>query len=250
MKIRYVILIGLAALLVFASCASSAPKFDASQFPKWVGEEGIWRSVSNKSFKAGIKNAPTEAQVKDIMSLVVKTPTSGGSNDFFFLVVKDPAQQQDVVGKGNASDGTIMIMVFTDRVLEKHPRGIPFSPDRGYVSAGTACGYINLAAIAHGFGTHFYLTPTGYYGNRPWIPEYTASATHPPIEDVYLKGKGYKYYIDGDYAGNPTGNPDGASFDTYGNLKFVLAVIIGTLDETADTTVTTKKYPRNWAYAK
>ena len=248
MKIRHV-LIGLGIVLIFASCAS-APKFDASRFPSWVEEEGIWRSVSNQSFKTDLRNAPSEAQIKDIMNLVIKTPTSGGSNDFFFLVVKDPAMQQDVVGEGNASQGTIMVMMFGDRVLEDHPRGVPFSPDRGYVSIGTACGYINLAAIAHGFGTHFYLTPSGYYGNRPWIPAYTASSAKPVIEDVYLKGKGYQYFVDGDYVGNPTGNPDGAYFDTYGNLKFVLAVIIGTLDETADTTVTTKKYPANWAYAK
>jgi len=141
-------------------------------------------------------------------------------------------------------------MVFTDRVLEKSPRNVPFSPDRGYVSAGFAAGYINLGAIAHGFATHCYLTPTGYYGNRPWIPAYTPTSSKPPIEDVYLKGKGYQYFVDGDYPGNPTGNPNGASFDTYGNLKFVVAMIIGTLDESADTTVTTKKYPSNWSFAK
>lgn len=249
MKIRHGVLVALAVMLVFASCAS-APKFDASKFPSWVGEEGLWRSVSNKSFKTGAQFAPTDAQVNDIMNLVVKTPTSGGSSDFFFVVVKDPAKQQDVVGEGNASNGTVMVMVFTDRVLEQHPRNVPFSPDRGYVSAGFACGYLNLAAIAHGFGTHFYLTPSGYYANRPWIPEYTASNTKPPIEDVYLKGKGYQYFVDGDYQGNPTGNPKGAYFDTYGNLKFVLAVIIGTLDEKADSQLTTKAYPPNWSFAK
>jgi len=246
MKIRSIILIGLAGILVFASCAS----FDASQFPKWVEEEGIWRSVSNQSFKKGAQNAPTEAQIKNIIDLAVKTPVSGGANDWFLLVLKDVAQQQDVVGKDNAHDGTVTIMVFTDRVLEKHPRNVPFAPDRGYVSAGTACGYINLGAISQGLGTHFYLTPAGYYINRPYIPAYTATTAKPAIEDVYLKGKGYQYFIDGDYAANPTGNPNGAFYDHYGALKFVLAVVIGNLDTTADTTVTTKKYHPNVVFAK
>ena len=255
MKIRHVVFVVMAVMLVFASCASasapaSASKFDASQFPRWVGEEGIWRSVVGRSFRSEARFAPTDAQINDIMSLVIKTPTSGGSNDFFFLVLKDVAQQRDVVGENNASAGTVTIMVFTDRVLENHPRGTPFSPDRGYISAGTACGYINLAAIAHGFGTHMYLTPSGYYDNRPYIPTYHSSGTKPIIEDVYLKDKGYRYFIDGDYRGNPTGNANGAYFDTYGNLKFVLSIVIGTLDETADSQVTTKSYPSNWAYAR
>ena len=249
MKIRHVTLTVLGIMLIFASCAS-AQKFDASHFSAWVGEEGLWRSVVPKAFKTGAQNAPTDAQLKDIMSLVTKTPTSGGSNDFFVLVVKDPAKQQDVVGQGNASDGTVMLMVFTDRVLEKNPRNVPFSPDRGYVTAGFVGGYINLAAISKGFGTHFFESPSGYYGNRPWIPAYNATNTKPAIEDVYLKDKGYQYFIDGDYIGNPTGNPNGAYFDPYGNLKFVFAVIIGTLDTTADSSATTKKYPANWAFEK
>ena len=253
MKIRYGIFLFVACVLIFASCATastSSSKFDASQFPTWVDEEGVWRSTVPRAFKTGARNAPTDAQIQQIMNLVIKTPTSGGANDFFFLVVKDPAQQKDIVGDANAHDGTVTIMVFTDRVLEENPRNVPLSPDRGYVSAGFACGYINIAAISLGLGTHFYLTPTGYYGNRPWLPQYVSTNVKPPIEDVYLRGKGYQYFVDGDSVSTPTGNPDGAYFDPYGSLKFVLAITIGNIDETAETQVTTRKYPPNWAYAK
>jgi hypothetical protein len=249
MKIRHLAVPAVACALAFASCASTST-FDASRFSTWVEEEAIWRTVANKSFKTGAQNAPTDAQIADIMALVQKTPTSGGANDFFFLVLRDPAQQQDVVGQGNASDGTVTVLVFTDRVLADHPRDVPLSLDRGYVNAGFACGYLNLAALSYGYGTHYYLTPSGYYGNRPLRSEYVATDAKPPIEDVYLKGKGYRYTVDGDYAGNPTGNPNGAQYDPYGNLKFVLAVVVGTLDDTADTQLTEHGYPANWAYAK
>ncbi|MDR0389056.1 MAG: hypothetical protein LBH73_03225 [Spirochaetaceae bacterium] len=249
MKIRYFVLLAVICAIAFASCASTAA-YDASRFASWVDEEAIWRTVSNKSFKTGRQNAPTDTQINDIMKLVHNTPTSGGAKDFFFLVLKDPAQQQDVVGQGNASDGTITVMVFTDRVLANPPRNVPLSQDRGYVNAGFACGYFNLAALSYGYGTHYYLTPSGYYGNRPLRAEYVATDTKPPIEDVYLKGKGYQYFVDGNYAGNPTGNADGAYYDPYGNLKFVLAIVVGTLDDTADTQLTARGYPANWAYAK
>lgn len=266
--------------LVFASCAST-PKgtgFDAAKFPAWVQEEGIWRSVVAASFKKGIANAPTKAQVETIMNLVQKTPTSGGANDFFFLVLTDPAQQKDVVGDRNASDGTVTVMIFTDRVLAEKdafivldPEGtfkfpqtakvlpypanargnknVPFAPDRGYISAGTAAGYINLAAISQGFGTHMFLTPNGYYDNRPYVPRYV-DAAKPHIESVYLKGKGYRYFVDGDYGASRTGNPAGSFFEAYGNLRFALAVVIGTVDEAADSQLTAKTYPKNWDFAK
>jgi hypothetical protein len=249
MKIRSFVVLALVCAFAFASCASTA-NYDASHFPAWVEEEGLWRTVASKSFRTGIQNAPTDAQIADIMNLVQKTPTSGGVCDYFFLVLRDPVQQQDVIGQGNASDGTITVMVFTDRALADHPRDVPLSQDRAYVNAGLACGYFNLAALSHGFGTHFYLTPTGYYGNRPLRAEYVTTNAKPPIEDVYLRGKGYQYFVNGDSSSNPTGNPDGASFDPYGNLKFVIAVVVGTLDDTADTQITDHGYPANWAYAK
>lgn len=249
MKFRHGVFLLLAFALVLGSCAS-APGFDATKFPTWVEEEGVWRSVVNGSFRKGAQFAPTDAQIEEIMAMARLTPTSGGANDFFFVVLKDVAQQQDVVGPNNAHDGTVTIMVFTDRVLENHPRNVPFSPDRGYMNAGMAGGYINLASISLGFGTHWFLTPSGYYGNRPLVSGYIATDAKPAIEDVYLKGKGYQYFVDGNYAANPTGNPTGAFYDPYGALKFVVAVVVGTLDTTADAQVTERGYPDNWTYAK
>jgi hypothetical protein len=248
MKIRHLGLLAIACIFTFASCATTAttaaPGFDASRFPRWIEEEGIWRTVVNKSFKDGSQNAPTAAQIDEIIQLAIKAPTSGGTNDFFLLILTDPAQQQDVVGQGNASDGTITVLVFTDRALTNHPRNITLAQDRGYTNAGIVSGYVNLAAISQGFGTHLFLTPSGYYGNRPLIADYVTTESKPPIEDVYLKDKGYLYkYGSGENASTTT-------YDPYGSLKFVLAIVIGTLDDTADTQLTDHGYPANWAYAK
>ena len=239
MKTRIGIALMVLCAVMLVSCATGGG-FNARQFPTWLEEEGTWRTGIPQAWRRGIQNAPTDAQIETIMGMARLTPTSGGLNDFFFLVLRDPDQQRDVVGPNNAHDGTVTVMIFTDRVLENHARDVAFSPDRGYVSAGTAAGYINLAAITQGFATRMYLTPSGYYGNRPYVPAYV-TADKPPIEDVYLRGKGYQYFVDG--------NP-GAYHEPYGSLRFVLAIVIGSLDTTADAQVTNRAYPPNWAFAR
>jgi hypothetical protein len=244
MKTRFVLLLLLVGIFAFVSCASTAGTIAPADFPRWVEEEGIWRTVVPAAWKRGAENAPTDEQINNIINMGLLAPTSGGSNDTFFLVIRDVEMQRDVVGPNNANEATVMIMVFADRILEDHPR-VPWSPDRGYTNAGIAIGYMNVAAFSQGLGTRMYFTPSGYYGNRPWIPAYTATATKPHIESVYLRGMGYRYHVSGNYGPNPTGSPDGAYYDPYGNMKWVLSIIVGNLDTTADTQVTSVRYPRN-----
>lgn len=209
----------------------SAAAFDAAKFPAWVESDGVWRTVVNGSFRDGAQFAPTDEQLKTIMRLVSLTPTSTGKTDYLFVILKDVAQQVDVVGKGNANRGTVTALVFGDRLLPasasagKHVQQL----DRGYYNTGIASGYLNLGAISLGFGTHFYMTT-----------QYSLSgARSQTLEDVYLKGKGYKY----------TFGTDNSQVEAYGNLKFVCAIVIGTLDEKAQTRVTTHRYPENWVVA-
>lgn len=220
------------ALAFLAVIPVNAATFDASKFPAWVESDGVWATVVNGSFKDGVQYAPTDAQLRVLMHLVSLTPTSTGKTDYLFVILKDVAQQVDVVGKGNANGGTVTALVFGDRLLPtnvsagKHAQQL----DRGYYNAGIASGYLNLGAISLGFGTHFFMTTP--YANPSLRPE--------SIEDVYLKGKGYKY----------TFGTNKAQVDAYGNLKFVCAIVIGTLDEKAQTKVTEHGHPENWVIAK
>jgi len=238
-KLRLAAFALMIAFMVIVSAGAQGKAFDASQFPGWVESNGLWRTVNTTSFKDGAQFAPTDNQVKAIMRLVSLTPTSTGKTDYLLVVLKDVAQQVDVIGKGNANTGTVTVLVMGDRLiatdvsLGKHVQQL----DRGYYNAGIASGYLNLGAISLGFGTHFYMTSQyATVGNRKLT-----------IEEAYLKDKGYKYTLGYDSA--KLGDAKG-QVDAYGNLKFVCAIVIGTLNEKAETKVTDHGYPENWVVAK
>jgi len=241
MKRSGIIVIAIAMALLSAMSAGAQAKaaFDASKFPAWVESDGLWRTVVKTSFKAGAEFAPTDEELKVIMRLVSLTPTSTGKTDYLMVVLKDVAQQLDVVGKGNANSGTATVLVFGDRLLPvdksigKHAQQL----DRGYYNAGIASGYLNLGALSLGYGTHFFMTTS--YANAKY-----STLT---IEEAYLKDKGYKYTLG--YDANKQGDAKG-QVEAFGNLKFVCAIVIGTLDEKAESKVTDHGYPENWVIAK
>lgn len=236
---------------VLTGCTPAAPTpaapqpeirtvFDATQFPAWVQSDGIWRTVGNRSFKEGTQNAPTEDQLKTIMRLATLAPTSRGFNDYLLVVLKDVAQQRDIVGEANAHEGTVTVLVFGDRLLptDQSLGGHDQSLDRGYYNVGIVSGYLNLAAISQGLGTRMYMTTEYHRGG--------ANKTQ-TIEEAFLKDKGYKYTL----ASDPLGRGDAnRQVEAYGNLKFVCAIVIGNLNEQADTTVTDKIYDENWVIAR
>jgi hypothetical protein len=236
-KLLILSLVLLATALATVSAQSTA--FDASKFPKWVETDGLWRTVVKTSFKDGAQYAPTDEALKTIMRLVSLTPTSTGKTDYLMVVLKDVAQQLDAVGKGNANSGTLTVLVFgdrliaTDKSLGKHAQQL----DRGYYNAGIASGYLNLGAVSLGYGTHFFMT----------TPYANAAYSKLSIEEAFLKGKGYKYTFG--YDANKQGDAKGQS-EAFGNLKFVCAIVIGTLDEKAETKMTDHGYPENWVIAK
>jgi hypothetical protein len=231
----------LLALTVAAPLVAQAGSgaFDASKFPGWLQTNGIWRTVVSTSFKEGIQYAPNDDKLKTIMKMASLTPTSVGKTDYFLVVLKDVKQQVDVVGKDKAHSGTVTVLVFGDRLLPtesslgKHPQQL----DRGYYNVGIVSGYLNLAAVSQGFGTHFYMTT-----------EYAAKDKRKlTLEETYLKDKRYRYTLG--YDANKQGDAKGQVF-AYGNLKFVCAIVIGTLDEKAQTKLTDHGYPENWIIAK
>ena len=234
--VSVLLVLTLAALLPLAAQGAA---FDAAKFPAWVESDGLWRTVVKTSFKDGAQYAPTDEAMKTIMRLTSLTPTSTGKTDYLMVVLKDVKQQLDVVGKGNANSGTVTVLVFGDRLLPvdksigKHAQQL----DRGYYNVGIASGYLNLGAISLGYGTHFFMTTS--YAN--------AAYSKSTLEEVYLKDKGYKYTLG--YDPNKQGDAKG-QVDAFGNLKFVCAIVIGTLDEKAQSKMTDHGYPENWVVAQ
>jgi nitroreductase/predicted small lipoprotein YifL len=255
MKMIAILFASLFVLSSLTGCTQSTPTptppaepapYDGSQFPEWFENEATWRTVLSAAFKEGEEYAPTDEEIARIMRMASLTPTSGGMTDYMWVIVRDVDQQRDVVGEKNAHSGTVMAMLFADRLfspeesIHNHEQQI----DRGYVTSGMAGGYLNIAAVSQGFGTHWYLTTE--YTKPGWEETRSQSA-----EETYLGGKDYRYTF-----GNPTyrnrdyPRDENDAAEAYGNLKFVMAVIIGTVDETAETSVTKNNYPENWVMAK
>lgn len=228
----------LALFLAFGAGVSAAghDAFDASQFMEWVESEGVWRTVYRDAFRDGAEFRPTSEEIEAMMRFATMSPTSIGMNDFLWVVLTDVEQQRDVVGEENANEGTITAMIFGDRLLpaEESLGGHVQSVDRGYYNVGISTGYLNLAAISLGYGSRMYMTT-----------QYTmaGSTREQTTEEAYLKDKGYQYLFGFDRF--ERGDEEGYA-DAYGNLKFVAAIVIGTLDEEADSTVTDKIYMQNY----
>ena len=222
---------------------AGASAFDAKQFPTWFEEEGVWRTITNDTlgkeggaaggFITDKSGAPTEEELKTILHMASLAVTSGGKSDWFMVAVTDPAEQLAIIGDkyGKAtSEGTVTVLVLGERLLREDVRtdtSNGFQPDRGYYDAGIVTGYLNVAAIAMGYGTHMFMTPA--------LPGANGFNNGDPGLDVA------KYIKDTTYVMGSTHEAHSTE-----NMKFVCAVVIGSLDDTVETGLTNKEFPDNW----
>lgn len=235
----------LAAAMMLSVVCALADQIDTKDFTKWFEEEATWRTISNdKSASGGDKGgfitdasgAPTQEELKDILHMASLAVTSNGKTDWYMIAVTDPAEQLAIIGDkyGVAtSEGTVTVLVFSERVLRDEYRtddSNSFAPDRGYYDSGIVTGYLNVAAISKGYGTHMFMSPSG-----------TDVSGVNGFNEGNI-GLDFTKYTEGlEYV---NGN-DGESYSIE-NMKFVCAVVIGTLDETVETGLTTHEFPDNW----
>ncbi len=243
MKRTLALVLALALMLPLLAGAAAPKDCDTRYVPTWFEEEGTWRTITNDTegreggakggFITDKSGAPTEEDLKAMLHMATRAVTSGGRSDWFMVAVTDPDEQMAIIGDkyGVAtSEGTVTVLVLGERLLRDELRtddSNAFSPDRGYYDAGILTGYLNIAAIALGYGTHMFMTPA-----LPG-PNGFNNGDHGLDVAKYIKDTTYLL-----------GNRN-ESFSTE-NMKFVCAVVIGTLDETVETGLTTKPYPDNW----
>lgn len=234
------------ALMMSLSLASAlAEDFDAAKFPAWFEEEGTWRTISNDTtanggsaggFITDASGAPTKEDLKEILHMASLAVTSNGKTDWYMIAITDPEEQLAIIGNrfGQAtSAGTAVVLVFSERVLATEYRTDDtnvFTPDRGYYDAGIVTGYLNIAAIAKGFGTHMFMTPSGEAISG------TNGFNEGKVGLDFTKWTEGLEYINGN---------DEESYSIE-NMKFVCAVVIGTLDTAVETGTTTHGFPDNW----
>ena len=230
-------------LAMVLSLAAAVAEFDAAQFPTWFEEEGVWRTVTNDTsmkeggtpggFVTDASGAPTKEDLEEILHMASLAVTSGGKSDWYLVAVTDPAEQAAIIGTNYGvatSEGTVTVLVFGERLIRNELRTDEtnsYQPDRGYYDAGIVTGYLNVAAIAKGYATHMFMSPALEGVNGFNNGERGLNC------DKYLAGT--EYYMASKHE----------SYSTE-NMKFVNAVVIGTLDESVETGLTNKEFPDNW----
>ena len=200
-----------------------------TDFLDWVRENDRYKSVGAVSKEEG-------AMSGFIMDASGK-PTTEDLNDIL-----------DFTSKGiYTGEGTVTVLVYSERLVSEENQVsadgtvYKYQVDRGYYDAGIATGYFNLAAIAHGYGTHMFQGTAlsgGAVGER--------SANY----DQFLKDEDGSWLV---YR-----NGDTTSEQWYGdhpaeNLKFVCAIVVGTMDTEINIVGFTgptvrSEYPANYAY--
>lgn len=241
---KFLALILTVSLLLGLSASALAEAFDASQFVTWFEEEGVWRTINNDTsnqeggtkggFVTEASGAPSREDLEAILHMASLAVTSGGKSDWYMVAVTDPQEQLAIIGDkygAATSEGTATVLVFGERLIRDELRtdeNNSFQPDRGYYDAGIVTGYLNVAAISQGYGTHMFMSPAleGVNGFNEGGLGLDCSK--------YLEGT--EYYMASKHE----------SFSTE-NMKFICAVVIGTLDETVETGLTNKEFPDNWS---
>lgn len=266
---KKIVLMLLAVLcLSMSACTASTPsneadlnteeEYSAVEFLDWMRAEDRYKSVGAVAKEEGAKTGyildasgkPTREAMDDILDFTSKAVASGGENDVYFVVVEDAETQAAIVGTNKGvytGEGTVTVLVYSERLVAEENQVsedgtvYKYQVDRGYYDAGIATGYFNIAATAYGYATHMFqgvVLKNGAVGERSWN------------YDQFLKD------ADGNWLTYRNG--DTTSKQWYGdhpteNLKFVCAIVVGTMEEGLDidgfTGPTTRsEYPANYAY--
>jgi len=212
--------------------------YKPENFIDWVeNENGIWRTVSYEAFKTDAESAPTQSDIQAILHYTSLAPTSGGQANYFLIAVTDVTEQQKIIGTDYGqvvSEGTVTILVLSDRLYNSTIRAdggsVMCQPDRGYYNVGIVSGYLNTAALSLGYGTRYFMSIA--------LPKDNGQFDSGAVGyDVTAYAESFQY----------ENGSTGEMINVSGNCKFVCAIVIGTVDLQASTSVTDTVYPDNWS---
>lgn len=287
-----------------------AQVFDPEEFTEWYKESYAFMSVEDDNgefekgfFKTGIENAPTDEELSEILDFACLAPTAHHWTDYYFIVVRDLEEQKGIIGDNEyvsadktLSDGTVTILVLADSLFRETTPGVgemvwyengqvikkadsyevsdpwyKFQP-LAYINTGIACGLLNVAAAAKGYGTHYYATVSGKnllkQEEGQGIIEFPTEAGVEAGIGAAMSGNpimfgmpliNANYYITEDmkrawslYDAYGTKMEDATmTYDVLHNCVFVCAIIVGTADtegNDVETWATYKMRPQNYAF--
>lgn len=217
--------------------------FDPALFADWFYAEGTWRSPVNRvaatdfvgGFLEDASGRPSYAEIEQIMNTASLASSARGRTPWYMIVVTDPdvqgaITQSDEPGIPRAtSEGTVTVLIFGEWLIDEAYRTDDvktFFPREGYINVGILAGYLNIAAISLGYSTRMFMTlasPNAPLGER-W-----------PEVEGFLDGRYYTWGSNGDVHSTE-------------NMKFAIAIVIGTIDETVEAGVTVAQRPHNWSF--
>ncbi len=239
-----------------AQVEETAEPVEETLFIEQVMESESYKSVGAVAKEEGATTGyildasgkPTDEDIQTMLKFASCAVASGGENDFFFVVIEDPDEQMELIGSSKGiytGEGTITILVFSERLVaaenQSYESGATYiyQNDRGYYDAGIASGYLNLAAINLGYGTHMFMGLPYSAGDLGTKNDYY---------DRYLKD------ADGNFLTYENGDSTSARFGTHSteNLKVVCAIVVGTMDPEMNIDgfsgpTTRSTYPENYA---
>ena len=284
--------------------------FDPQEFLDWYKESFAFMSIEDDNgqyetgfFKPGIENAPTDAELTEILDFACLAPNAHHWTDYYFIVVRDVDEQKGIFGNNayvdsdkTISDGTISIIVLADSIFRETTQGvggmmwyengevIPKKDSYGesdpmyiwhpyaYLNTGLACGLLNVAAAAKGYGVHYYATVTGdnmlLQERGEGMIEYPDQAGVEAGIGAAMAGQpitfgmplvNANHYVREDmkrawslYDAYGTKMEDASmTYDVLHNCVFVCALIMGTADgdsSNVETWATYKMRPQNYAF--
>ena len=251
--------------VLFTGCTASsseqqeAQDYDATSFLEYVREDERYKSAGVKTvdgeavygYITDASGKPSTEDITDIMDFARLGVTSTGYGDVYLVAIEDTELQKEVIGR-YTSEGTTTILVYSNRLLKYEEQVSPgkvYQPDRGYYNAGIISGYLNLAAIAHGYSTHMFQSPA--LSAAAELGERTENF------DQFLKDENGEWlqYKNGTLYGLEYPDKFAGYNDYYSaeGLKFVCAVVIGTLNPELDVdgwagATMGSEYPQNYSF--
>ena len=244
--VRFLILATLAVAVVGSGWAQTTRSLRLKQW--FADNEHIWRTVNNGSWSNNPKDAPTDAELTEILEIACKAQNAVNWNEYFFIAVRDPAEQAAILGTrwgaGCSSEGTVTILVLADQVAAQADHkakyeGYYMQTVFSYYDAGMASAFLSMAAYDLGYRTHFFGTMDGSsVGPNPGTYAYGT-----PKYDIsrFVKGRNYL---------RGWGFPEKqVNYEVEGNCILIGSIVVGKpkADIDALSAVTKHGRPNNFA---
>jgi nitroreductase len=242
MKIKLLIILGLVLSLgILVGCNTGAPAAQtqapgiSNMLPYLAANAQVWRS--GLKWDDDPAKAPTDEELTAMLRMACTAGTFGGLQNFHFVVVRDMEAIQSILGEANSRRSVgaaqVMILVFADQARKQEYHAAPYDGQYiqnfyGIFDAGTAMGFLEIAAMSLGYNVHpIAMMDLGIIEERGFV----GARSFDEIQKNYYRASRFLTSKDGTTRFTHTLNLRGTPGDVEaeGNLTLLCSLIIGKL---------------------